>query len=404
MEQEFQNKPKAEVETGEELIKPDLSEAGDLMEAKPPRKATPQEIQQTEQEADQLVEVLLKNPDDRSKMREATSIGDNIQIRANNEFKLLRTSLGKTMDQLKKTGETTTIPNDLKRLRDIMDEMNPYPAIEQMKRSRTAGWFSRLISRIPGIGKILSDIAKRYESVQTQVDVIIQSLENGSDKLLENTLEIEERYKALKNMQRQVQMSAYKLQLVLNRIETEEEKTEDAMLKQALHKAKVRIMRRLQNLKVTENAFAQFFITMNVTMDNHESLRDAIRSMIDLTRPVLENGLALKIAQQDEKKIAEALEETQDYLGNLMVAVAQDSMDNAAEIAKVANKPLAKFEDLVKSYQILITRMDEAQKIEEQMIEAARKNVEEISAMSAQLEDRADAQELGRDTVRNIED
>ncbi len=47
-----------------------------------------------------------------------------------------------------------------------------------------------------------------------------------------------------------------------------------------------------------------------------------------LTRPVLENGLALKIAQQEERQIAEALSASQDYLGSLMVNVANDAMDS----------------------------------------------------------------------------
>jgi uncharacterized protein YaaN involved in tellurite resistance len=125
--------------------------------------------------------------------------------------------------------------------------------------------------------------------------------------------------------------------------------------------------------------------------------------MVDLTRPVLENGLALKIAQQDEKKIAEALDKTQDYLGNLMVNIAQDSMDNAAEIARVANKPLANFQDLVKAYKILMTRVDEAGKIEMQMVEAAKENIKQIEKMSEELIDVAEVQEDSRENIRKLD-
>ena len=369
----------------------------------PPKEFDQPEIKVAEEKALVVVENVLKDPEDRSAVRDATSLGEQIQDQANKDFALLRTSLGKVMDRMKETGDSSAIPADLKKLRVIMDDINPFPAIEQMKKARNAGFLSRMFRRIPGLGKILADIAMRYESVQTQIDAIIQSLEGGSDKLLENVIEIEERYKSLKALQQDVKLSAYQLQYMVKKLEETQPTLEDETKKMAVNKAITKIMRRLQNLKVTENAFAQFFVTMNTTMDNHENLRDSIRSMIDLVRPVLENGLALKIAQQDERQIAEALEATQDYLGSLMVSVAEESMDNAAKIAEVTNKPLAKFQDLVKAYQILTTRMDDAAKIEAKMVEAAKQNIAELETMSEELEKRAHAQEAGREASRAAE-
>lgn len=303
------------------------------------------EIKHAEELAMVIADKIIQGPDDRSALREAGRLGEEVQAKSNSEFTLLRTSLGRVIDRMKR-GEKG-VPDDLKRLRDIMDEINPYPALQQLKRAQTAGFLSRLFSRVPGVGKVLSNIAKRYESVQTQIDAIIQSLNAGCDKLLENSLEIEERYKNLKDMQRQLKLRSYQLQVLLRKLEGAKSEVGDATSLQALQKAIVRVVRRLQNLVATENAFAQFFVTMNVTMDNHENLRDAVLSMVNLTRPVLENGLALQIAQQDERQIASALAASQDYLGNLMQSIAEDSMDSAAEIAKVANEPLIRFQDLV---------------------------------------------------------
>jgi uncharacterized protein YaaN involved in tellurite resistance len=359
------------------------------------------EIQNAESRVLTIVDNILKDPEDRSNVRDATKFGEEIQTEANSEFTLLRTSLGNVMDRMKK-GEKG-IPDDLKKLREIMDQINPYPAIEQLKRSQTAGFFSRMLRRVPAVGKVLFNIAQRYESVQTQINAVIQSLQAGGDKLLENSIEIEERYKNLKMMQKHIKVRCYQLQLIFSKLEESKTKLEVSQLQQAVQKALVRIMRRLQNLKVTEHAFAQFFVTMNVTMDNHENLRDALLSMINLTRPVLENGLALKIAQQDERQIAAALSASQDYLGNLMVSISEDSMESAADIAKVANEPLIRFQDLVKSYKVLVTRMDEAAEIENKMVKSAKKNITQLEDMTTHLEERAKAQETAREAVRKID-
>ncbi len=368
---------------------------------RPPANVPPGDGEKVEEQANAIVEGILAAPDDRSRVREATRLGEDVQTRANENFTLMRTSLGQVMDRMAR-GDSKSIPGDLKRLREIMDEINPYSAIEQIRRRQTAGFFSRLFGRIPGVGKILADIARRYESVQTQVDAIIQSLEAGSDKLLENTLELEERYKNLKKMQKLLQLRAYQLQMILSRLEQALTAVTDETKRQTLQKAIAKIVRRLQNLRVTENAFAQFFITMNVTLDNHENLREAIQSMTHLTRPVLENGLALKIAQQEEREIAEALNASQEYLGSLMVSIAEDSMNNAARTAEVTSQPLIRLKDLTRSYQILMTRMDEASRIEAQMVETAKQNIVQLEQMTADLEKRSEAQEAGRTATARL--
>jgi len=370
-----------------------------IKDMQPPAGIPPAVIEESKKKADEIAGRILNAPGERSFVRDAATLGEDIQAQSNRNFTLMRTSLGKVMDQMAK-GEKNNIPDDLMKLRNIMDEINPYSAIEQLKKNQTAGWFSRLFGHIPTIGKILKQIAMKYESVQTQVDSIILSLEAGADKLLENTLEIEERYKNLRLLQDELKIRGWQLQIILTTLEEARAKTNDSVREMSVRKACAKIIRRLQNLKVTENAFAQFFITMNTTMDNHENLREAVLSMANLTRPVLENGLALKIAQQDERKIAEALSSSQEYLGKLMVNIAEDAMDNAALTAEVINSPLIKLQDLTKSYRILMNRMNEASQIEARMTESAKQNIRNLEQMTAEIESQAAAQEAAREALR----
>lgn len=373
-----------------------------IKQTQAPKGIPADEIEKAEAQANQIALSITDNPENRSAVREAARLGEDIQTKANHNFKLMRTSLGQVMEKIAESGQSSSIPKDLKALRNIMEEINPYSAIEQMKRGQNAGFFSKLFGRIPGVGKILKDIAQKYESVQTQVDVIIQSLEAGADKLLENSIEIEERYNHLKQLQNHLKIRGYQLAIIVNKLEDARLELTEPMQQQALQKAMAKCIRRLQNIKITENAFSQFFITMNVTMDNHENLRDAVQSMTNLTRPVLENGLALKIAQQEERDIAKALEASQDYLGNLMTSIAQDTMDNAALTAEVVNSPLIKLHDLTKSYQILMSRMQEASEIEARMMMSAKQNIAQLEHMTEELEKHAEAQEAGRESVRDV--
>jgi uncharacterized protein YaaN involved in tellurite resistance len=47
----------------------------------------------------------------------------------------------------------------------------------------SAGWFTKLVGKIPGVGSPLQRYFLRYESSQTQIDAIVRALEGGRDQL-----------------------------------------------------------------------------------------------------------------------------------------------------------------------------------------------------------------------------
>lgn len=380
-----------------QIERPGAAAASAPVEAPPLEEA---ELATLMDEAQQLAASIIAEPDDRGLLRQGLSKSEEISKSAGDDFRLLRSNLGRVMDDLKESGATSSVPGDLIRLRTVMDDLNPYPALQQLKDGQTAGFFSRLFRRVPGIGKILANIAIRYESVQTQVDSIIMGLERGMDKLSENAIEIEQRYERLKALKALVRQEAYRLQLVADTLNQALAVETDADRKTRLERALAKVMRRMQNLVVTEHAFSQFFVTMNLTMDNHENLIDGIRSMVDLTRPVLENGLALAIAQQDEERILKALAQNQEFLSDLMVQVADSAKAHGERIAQVADSPLIKIESLVKSYNTLLEAAAHVDERNKNLVEQAQKNISELSAMTETLDKVAQDQEDAREALK----
>ena len=364
-----------------------------------------EEIVKANEVAQQLAATLLEDPDNRSVLREMTSLGQGSQDRCNGEFHLMRKSLGSTMKKMK-SGEKNELPGNMLAMRGAMDQMNPYPALEQLKQVKDLkgmkGWMARTFKKVPKVGAILYDIAVKYESLQNQVDAIVGGLRLGSDRLLENVLEIEQRYINLQDLQKVIQLKAYQVELIWSVLEKAKEQSEEDSVKQKLQAAVVKCARRAQNLRITEQAFNQFFITMNMTMDTHDSLRDGILSMITLTRPVLENGLALQVAQQEEREIAEALSANQDYLGNMMKQIATSAAENSEYVNELVNSPLMKVKDLTDSYNILMKSMEKNELAQSKMVEGAKVAVEQLKGMSDTLEKKADAQAGARKSMNNV--
>jgi hypothetical protein len=71
------------IEVGQQVIK----------EIQPPKKISEQEIKAAEKEAADIAADILSEPENRLNTQRATRLGDDIQMRSNGEFKLLRTRL-----------------------------------------------------------------------------------------------------------------------------------------------------------------------------------------------------------------------------------------------------------------------------------------------------------------------
>ena len=133
--------------------------------------ATVAEADATElrERARELMAQLESQPQDRQLARSVGSLGGEAQQRAGHEIDLLKTKVGTLLNDL--DGPGSQIPKGLMQLRKTMDTVNPHVVASQPR-----GLISKLLRRTPLIGNVLADIAVKYESVQTQIDQIIDGL------------------------------------------------------------------------------------------------------------------------------------------------------------------------------------------------------------------------------------
>ena len=152
--------------------------------------------------ARELIAQLESAPQDRQLARSVGSIGNDAQQKAGHEIDLLKTKVGTLLNDL--DGPGAKIPQGLMQLRKTMDDVNPH-----LLASKPQGWISKLLRRTPVIGDVLADIAVKYESVQTQIDHIIDGLRAGKDQLLQDSLELERLYDQVQNAQLEIQKAAF---------------------------------------------------------------------------------------------------------------------------------------------------------------------------------------------------
>ncbi len=350
--------------------------------ATPPKGLDEQSSAQLAGQAEQLAAAVLADPGDRKLTRRLSAMGVKEQQRAGKEIGLLKTRVGTMLKQLE--GEGGEIPKTLIDLRHTMDEINPQVL---GKPSGVAKW----LGKAPGVGKILKRIAVKYESVQTQIDQIMNGLRHGKDKLMMDSAELEQLYEQVHIAQQGVQQSAYVGEMLWGKIEDAAADATEPAERQKLQAMAHKVAMRVQDLRTMEQVNLQFFVSIDMTLQNNDALCDQIDRTVMVTQSLLTIGLAIQAALANQKQIASAVRQVQDSTAAMLEANAASIGLQTKEIGEMQNNPVIALDRVKNAYTTLVGAMDEMEKIRSAGTEKARAGIAELTQMSAALEPKVDA-------------
>lgn len=338
--------------------------------------------------ADQLASAVLADPGDRRLGRQVSAMGVREQQRASKEIGLLKTRVGTMLKQLE--GEGGEIPKTLIELRHTMDEINPQVLGQP---SGLAKW----LGRAPGVGKVLKRIAVKYESVQTQIDQIMNGLRHGKDKLLMDNADLEQLYAQVHQAQQGVQQSAFVGELLWEKLEGAAAEATEPMQRQKLQAMMHRVAMRVQDLRTMEQVNLQFFASIDMTLQNNDTLCEQIDRTVMVTQSLLTVGLAIQAALANQKQIASAVRQVQDSTAAMLEANAAAIGRQTKEIGEMQNNPVIALDRVKNAYNSLVAAMDEMEQIRTAGTEKARAGIAELTRMSAALEPKVEALQAARE-------
>ena len=337
--------------------------------------------------AEQLAGKVQAQPGDRQLSRQLGALGAREQQSAAQEINLLKTRVGTLLKEV--DGEGGEIPKALVELRHQMDEINPHVLSQP-------GKLGRLLGRVPGIGKVLKNIAVKYESVQTQIDAIMAGLRAGKDRLLQDNAELEQLYQQVKQAQLGIQQSAYVGELLW-------QKLDDALIdcdpgeRQKLQAMMHRVAMRVQDLRTMEQVNLQFFVSIDMTLQNNDTLAEQVDRTVMVTQNLLTVGLAIQAALAQQKKVAKAVKGVQETTAAMLEANAAAIGRQTVEIGEMQNNPVLALESVKKAHNTLLEALDKMDEIRQLGTEKARTGIAELNRMSAVLEPKVEALEAARD-------
>jgi len=154
---------------------------------------------QLDQQAEIFTKAILAfNPDDPNQIdnREQNivsveTLGSKVQKEAAHRSNMLKEPIRKLAARGEDGG---AVANALVNLKDQVEELNPG------RFDFKAGWFSRTLGRLPGVGTPLKKYFTRFESAQTVVEAIIRSLEEGRDILNRDNITLSQDQKMMRGL------------------------------------------------------------------------------------------------------------------------------------------------------------------------------------------------------------
>jgi uncharacterized protein YaaN involved in tellurite resistance len=316
---------------------------------------------------------------------QVTTIGIQSQSRAGAELDLLKTRMA---DLLTQNGSGAEISKDLVELRLVLNEINPHELSKPGIFRKLFG-FLPFIEKLPSLLKILERIAIRYETVSRQVLVVETKLREGRSMLRRDNIELRKLFEQVEVQQLPIRKSAYigihLMQQLSRLLRTLDDPIEQERITNALHDVSMRV----QDLRTMEEVHIQFFVSIEMTRQNNNRLAQSVDRTLSLASNMVMVGLAIQTALARQKKILEATQRTQEFLGSMIISNARAIKRYTEEIGDIYNNPVVAVEKITQAHNDLIQAMEIANQLKQRGIEFARENIAKLSQLTADLQGRS---------------
>jgi uncharacterized protein YaaN involved in tellurite resistance len=163
----------------------------------------------------------------------------------------------------------------------------------------------------------------------------------------------------------------------------------DAKKRETIRNALYDVTMRVQDLRAMSEVHSQFFVSMEMTRQNNTRLAQAVDRTITLATNVVTVGLAIQVALARQRRVLEATQRTREFLGDMIVANAENIRRHTEEIGDVYKEPVIAIEKITQAHDALVEALDIASRLKDEGIASARDNISKLTQLAGTLETRS---------------
>ncbi|RFZ84078.1 toxic anion resistance protein [Mucilaginibacter terrenus] len=272
---------------------------------------------------------------------------------------------------------------------DLLNELN-YIDVDELNQNG----FTRFISSIPFLKKIVMDTKKlfaKYDTVVNNIDKITTKIKAGRVNSLKDNASLQTMFDSNVTYIHQMEELIISGQLKYNELNEQlavmDGKPDDyqdyeiADLRDFVN----RLDKRLADLKVVRFIMLQSLAQIRVVQNNNTTIAEKAQSIVTTTIPVWKNQLTIAVALHRQKENVEMQKKISETTNTILQKNAELLKQNSIDVARENEKTVVSIETLKRTTQSLIETLTEVKRIHDEGTQNRRTLNTELQTLETEL-------------------
>lgn len=342
----------------------------------------------SDQADDVVARILRTDMDSMEEQKKATAametMGQELQKEAARRSAMLKQPLTKLMKDSEDGGQVAKSLIDLKLQ---VEELDP------AKLNLNAGFLSRVLGWIPGVGTPLKRYFSKYESADTSLMAIRNSLEAGREQLKRDNITLADDQQAMYSLSRKIEKTIELARLIDGKLQDKldnEVTTDDPRHKFISEELLFPLRQRIQDLQQQLIVNQQGYLTTEMIIRNNKELIRGVNRALSTTMNALSVAVTLALALNNQKIVLDKVQAINRTTESLIAGTAERLKTQGAEIQKQASSTQLDLEVLRKAFADVETALTDISSYRQKALPEMAKNIIEMDQMAEDAEKRID--------------
>ncbi|MDG5787535.1 toxic anion resistance protein [Evansella sp. AB-P1] len=326
----------------------------------------------SEKQAEKYVEKIRENSDLNKILENLGKIGLEEQEKAGESLEALKRPVSDMMNN-----PNHDLPQQLSKLKDIVAELEP----NYLKEGKLKQFFSKVVRKSP-----IEKYARKYQTVEAEVETIIGALLSGKDQLQEDTVMLHQ----LKDVAKE-RIVALNEQIGVGKqlnsmLEDELKKEEWQQDPSPIQKGQQKVLSRVKNMQQAVLVLQQSLASVDIIVENNDKLEEAIFNSITMTKNIITVTASIQLALSNQKKVIDAVKNVNETTEAMLLSNAQLLKSNTEETLKTLEEPAIALETFKKAYEDVYAAIEMTEQSNSRIVESSKQFIEEMDQLNENME------------------
>lgn len=275
------------------------------------------------------------------------------------------------------------VANALVDLRLKVEELDP------VRFDFTPGWLTRLLGWLPGLGTPLKRYFTQYESAQTVIDAIMQSLENGREQLKRDNITLGDDQVAMRDLSLKLEKTINLAQLIDRKLESTLESEipqDDPRYKFVQEELRFPLLQRIQDLQQQLAVNQQGVLALEIIIRNNRELIRGVHRAIDVTVNALQVAVTVALALAHQRIVLDKISALNTTTANLISNTSRMLRTQGVAVHQQASQTQLDMEALKSAFGDISAAMDDISRFRQEALPQMAQNILELDRLTAGAE------------------